>query len=204
MGQEDIIAKRYARGLAECAADSGDIDGVRRDLAFLAGLVEPRSASHVPEFLDFLTSPVGTPEDKLAATTAIMEKAGVGKTVADFVRVLIRKNRAALLPRIASAFADLAGAMIGECTAVVHTARALTEDQATRLAQVLASAFGGTVRLRQHIEPGLLAGARVTVGDKTFDGTVLGRLETLKHRLVTCGDRDISAMFSEEGAGEGA
>lgn len=203
MGQEEIIAKRYAKGLAEHAVDSGDMEAVRRDVGLLADILDPHGgASHSPELIEFLRSPVPTQEEKLAAVGSIMEKAGVGAVCADFIGLLIRKNRITLMPRIARVFADIAGGMTGEYTAVAHTARPLSPDQARRLTEVLASVFGGVVRLHQRIEPGLLAGARITVGDKTFDGSVLGRLERLRHRLVSSGVADLKRMQAEEDEGQ--
>lgn len=198
MGQEDLIARRYARGLADHAAETGGMDRVREDLDALSAMLDPHSgAAHVPEFAAFLASPAVTTEDKLAAAAAIMEKAGIGGAVADFLAVLVSKNRTGLVTRIHRAFAGIAGEMTGEYTAVVHTARPLSPDQARRLSDALSAAFGGVVRLHQQVEPGLLAGARVTVGDKTFDGTVLGRFEQLRHRLVSRGAADIEKMETE-------
>lgn len=199
MRQEDIIARRYAKGLAEYAAGAGEMDEVRRDLGLMADILDPRGGDvRSPELQEFLFSPVPAQEEKIAMAGSIMDKAGIGRGCADFVAVLIRKNRVALLPRIARAFADIAGDLTGEYTAIVHTARQLSPEQARRLTEVLASVFGGVVRLHQRVEPGLLAGARVTVGDKTFDGTVLGRLERLKHRLITSGAADLRKMQSDD------
>lgn len=188
MGQEEVIAGRYARALAELARDVNRIDEVRSDLRALDEILDPGVGDgHVPELLDFLNSPVVTPADKGDAARRIMGKLGIGETVTNFLGVLIERNRVDLLPRIARVFAGLAGELTGECTAVVHTARALTEEQREKLAAALATAFGGPVRIHQRVEPGLLAGARVTVGDRIFDGTVLGRLDSLRHRLVSGG-----------------
>lgn len=198
MAQEEVIARRYAVGLAECAGEESGVEEVRRDVGRLAEVLDPRAgAGHVPEFLDFLNSPTIPPADKLRAAAGVTEKMGLGKVAADFLGVLIRHGRVGLMPRIARAFADIAGAMTGDLTAVVRTARPLSEDQAVRLTQALSAAFGGTVRLHQQVEPGLLAGAKVTVGDKTFDGSVLGRLENLKQRLMTAGLDGIGEMEEE-------
>lgn len=194
MAQEDVIARRYGRGLAEQAAEANEIPKVRDDIRLLAGLLDPRSGeTYVPEFADFLTSPSVDTKEKLAAAASIAEKVGLGKTVSDFLAVLIRHGRVGLMPRIAPAFAQFGGEMTGEHAAVVHTARPLSEDQAARLTQVLANVFGGVVHLHQRVEPGLLAGAKITVGDKTFDGTVLGKLNRLKDRLLTKGVDELFA-----------
>lgn len=199
MANEEVIAKRYAKGLAEYANAESRMDEARRDVRALADVLDPRSgAFYVPEFHDFLSSPVVTPADKLAASERIMEQIGIGAAVSDFMKVLLKHNRVDLLPRIAREFADISGRMTGEHTALVRTARPLSEEQAERLSRALSEAFGGRVRLHQQVDPGLLAGAKVTVGDKTFDGSVLGRLDSLKHRLVHSGEIDIEELELEE------
>lgn len=204
MASEDVIARRYARGLAEYAKDESVMDDVRHDLKRISDIIDPASGkSHVPELLEFLSSPVATPADKLSALNTIMTAIGIRPGVADFMRVLLGHNRVGILPRIARSFSEIAGEITGEYTAVVHTARPLSEEQARRLSSALSAAFGSAVHLHQQVEPGLLAGARVTIGDKTFDGTVLGRLHNLKQRLMVGGETDLETMEAEE-AGETA
>lgn len=101
MPQEDVIARRYAKGLAEHAAEENKVDEVRRDLGQLADLVDPYSGDYsIPELLDFLNTPVAHTTAKLEATDVIMEKIGVGKIVSDFLNALILHSRIGLLPRI--------------------------------------------------------------------------------------------------------
>lgn len=186
MGQENVIARRYAKGLAELAAEGGNVPGVRRGVRLLADILDSRSGKfRVPEFADFLSSPTVDAGDKLKMAESVLKKAGVDKTVSDFFAVLIRRGRAGLMPRIAQEFSVFAGDLTGERTAVVHTARELTPEQRGRLEGALAKSFGGVVHIHERVEPGLLAGARVTVGDSTFDGTVLGKLERMRDELTT-------------------
>ena len=185
MSQEDIIAKRYARGLAEYAIEAGQIDEVGVDLAHLADIVEPHSGEiDVPEFKDFLSTPVLTPEAKLEAADAILEKLGICKTVTDFFNVLVLRNRVELMPHIHRQFIILAAELTQEHAATVRTARPLTPDQADRLKAALTATLGGKVRLVQKIEAGLLAGVRVEVDGKVVDGTILGRLDVMRRKLL--------------------
>lgn len=186
MAQDEVIARRYAKGLAEYAADAGEMDAVRHDVKLVVGLLDPKAgATYVPELSAFLNSPTASAQDKQRAFARMMDKAGIGKAVSDFMGVLIERGRVPLLPKIVAAFSETAGEMTGDRTAVVHTARALTPEQEGRLQAVLSSVCGGNVHIRQRIEPGLLAGAKVTLGDKTFDGSVLGKLETMRRRLTS-------------------
>lgn len=204
MAQEDVIARRYAKGLVEEAAANGSIAAVRRDLRTLTHIMDPRSGSeYAPEFLRLLESPTLEPADKTAFIESIARQAGFAPETEAFLKVLLERNRVGVMPRVAVAFAELAGPLTGVYTATVHTARRLREDQADRLRNALSEALGAEVSVRQVVEPGLLAGAKIVVGDKTIDGTVLGKLERLKHRLMTQSVHGI-AEFREETAGAAA
>lgn len=203
MANDGVIARRYARGLAEFARDESRLDEVRRDLRRLADVVDSgASPDGRSELLAFLRSPIATPADKAAACERILRELGIGDDVANFLQVLLRHNRVELLPRIVRSFAEIAGRVTGEYTAVVHTARPLSDDQSERLEKALSTAFGARVAVHQQVEPGLLAGARIAVGDKTFDGTVLGRLRELRQRLIASGQADLKMMEEEKAAGE--
>lgn len=199
MAQDEVIARRYARALAEQARDDGDVEAVGRDLKLLADATDEKSDGGVSEFRNFLGSPVVPAADKLAMAQKVAGEAGVGKTASDFLSLLIQRGRVDLLSRISKAYTEMAGDMIGVLTAVVHTARPLSDDQSARLAAALKTAMGKEVRLHQSVEPGLLAGAKVTVEGRTFDGSVLGRLESLRHRLAAAG-KDGAAMQQQSTA----
>lgn len=184
MSKDDTIARRYARGLAEEARESNSLEAVRGDLRILSHMLDDNAVDRAPEFGKFLESPVVPPAEKIASAGRALTKAGVGKTVTDFLSILVERNRTRLVPRIYRAFLEISGEMTGEIAAVVRTARPLSEEQNRRLAEALAAAVGSKVRIHEQVEPGLLAGARVTVGDRTFDGTVLGKLEGLQGKLM--------------------
>lgn len=199
MARDEVIARRYARGLAEYAAAGKVADSVRNDLKLAADLLDPHAGdAYSPDLARFLASPVPETDRKIAVMDAVLAGMNVGEGVRDFFAVLARHGRIGMLPRISRCFAELSGELTGEYVAVVHTARRLTEDQEKRLSEALSAALGASIRLHQLVEPGLLAGARVTVGDKTFDGTVLGRLDSLRHRLRRSGALDLERLQVEE------
>lgn len=197
MGQENIIASRYARGLAEFARDENILDETRRDMDALGRILAVKDGDGVSELLSFLDSPAPTHEEKIETAGRILDSAGIGKTVSGFVALLIRHGRTELAPLIVQAFADMAGKMAGELTAIVRTAMPLSDDQRHRLASALSAAFGRGVTVQEQVEPGLLAGAKVSVDGWTLDGTVLGKLERMRHALA---GGDFAAIGAETAA----
>ena len=181
---ENVAAMRYAKGLAEVAADAGQVREVRDNLEFLGDLLDPRSGDiSLPEFLEFLRSPTVTEQAKLELTNAVLEKVGIGKIVSNFLGVLVTHNRVALLPRIVRDYDTVADQLTGEATASVESARPLTDKQRADLADALAKAAGQPVHLLARVEPALVGGVRIHMRDSMIDATILGRLQRLASRL---------------------
>ncbi|MCC8167704.1 MAG: F0F1 ATP synthase subunit delta, partial [Planctomycetes bacterium] len=86
MSQDAILAKRYAKGLAEQAEAVGEMAEVRRDLETVASLLDDRHGDAPGrDLLEFLSAPAVRVEDKVTAAENILEAVGVGPTVTRFV-----------------------------------------------------------------------------------------------------------------------
>jgi F-type H+-transporting ATPase subunit delta len=68
--------------------------------------------------------------------------------------------------------------------AVIRTAVELTEDQRDRLASALAKQYGSKIQLNVVVDPEVLGGVRVELGDDVIDGTVSARLDEAARRLA--------------------
>lgn len=76
--------------------------------------------------------------------------------------------------------ADARGALV----AVAHTARPLNDDQVSALEQRLAASYGRKITINQVVDPALLGGVRIAIGDDVIDGTVRARLDDLRLQLA--------------------
>ncbi len=100
-------------------------------------------------------------------------------------RLLRRKRRIALGPSIASYFGEMWDAERGVVRAELRTAVELDDERRQQIAGELTRRAGGTVELTARVEPELLGGAVVRVGDRLIDGSARTRLRALRAQLVS-------------------
>jgi F-type H+-transporting ATPase subunit delta len=112
------------------------------------------------------------------AKTALPEKAR------NFLRTVIDNGRLSALPEIASQFRALKNAKTGSSDAVVYSAFAIDGAALAELAVTLEKRFGRKLNVQVEIEPALIGGVRVVVGDEVLDTSVKARLEQMKVALI--------------------
>ena len=96
--------------------------------------------------------------------------------VRNLVGLLLRRGRVDLLPLVAREFARLRDRRAGIVTAAVTSAAALEDDELRALTQRLEQMTGAQVRLETGVDPGIIGGLVVRLGDRLIDGSVRGRL----------------------------
>lgn len=101
----------------------------------------------------------------------------------NFVRVLVDADRIELLPEIRQLFEALRNEAEGLARATIESAQPLTDAQVADLTAALAKRFGKRIEATTLVNPGLIGGARISVGDTVIDGSVRGKLEAMRHAL---------------------
>lgn len=101
----------------------------------------------------------------------------------NFMRVLIEADRISVLPQISELFEERKNAAENVATATIESAIALTDTQLAQLKAALARHFGKTIEATVSVNPALIGGARITVGDRVIDGSVQGKLTTMANEL---------------------
>jgi F-type H+-transporting ATPase subunit delta len=172
------IAQHYADALAEVAISQKNAETVRRELReFLALLRES------PQLGVLLGSPAVSRANKHAVAQALVERMGAGRTLRNFLFVVIDQRRVRLLPEIQEAFEGQLDALEGVARASVISARNLKEGEKKQLRAVLERLSGRKVEAHYELDPALIAGAVVRVGSTVYDGSVRTQLERLRARL---------------------
>lgn len=173
------VSLQYANALADIAMEQGAVEPAARQLQeFSAAYAES------PELQNYLDSPAVSPENKRAVLEKIAGRMGASKVVRNFLFVVSDHGRSRDLPQIAEVFQDVVRERQGIADAKVFSAVRLSEGQKTELTQKLAQLTGKTVDPNYFIDPELLGGVLVRVGDTIYDGSLRNRLEQMRVKLA--------------------
>ncbi len=102
----------------------------------------------------------------------------------NFVRVLVEADRIAVLPQIASCSRALKNDAEGVAKARIDSAFPLSDAQLAELKAALEKHFGKKIEATVNVDPALIGGARITVGDTVIDGTVTAQLAAMATQLA--------------------
>lgn len=174
------VARVYGQALYEIAAEQGCVGEVLDDLRALAGLAWKKGNEDIR---DFLLSPRIDRDVKWE----VLRKAGEGRVsrpVLGLIRVLILKGREATLDNIADHFERFRDLAENRIHAHVTVAAPLGADLLGRVKARIEAASGKTVDLHEHVDPSVIGGARLRVGDRVIDRTVRTKLAALRKRLL--------------------
>ncbi|MFP3942623.1 MAG: F0F1 ATP synthase subunit delta [Alphaproteobacteria bacterium] len=168
------IAGRYAIALFELAEEAKALDAVEKDLSALRGMIAQSA-----DLARLVRSPLFARDDQAKAMAAILEKAGAHELTRKFIGLVARNRRLFALPDMARAFSRLLAEKRGEESARVRSARKLTGEQLSQLAERLKSSLGKDVRLETEVDEDLIGGLVVQVGSKLIDTSLRTKLENI-------------------------
>jgi len=174
---EDVTAC-YAEAIVSVADAEGILDRISDEVFRFARAMDDR-----PELRDLLTDPSIAIPDKLEIVADLLANRMHPKTLAALLYV-IQAGRARQLGEIADAVVQRAAEVRNRAVAEVRTAVPLDDDRRRRLAEAIERVTGRRIDMKVIVEPDLLGGVVVRIGDEVIDGSVARRLDELKARLV--------------------
>jgi F-type H+-transporting ATPase subunit delta len=102
----------------------------------------------------------------------------------NLVGALVARRRVSLVPAIAGEYGRLLDHQRGVAVAVVTSPVPLGVEETEAIAARVATLTGATISLRTAVDPALIGGVTVRIGDRLIDASVRGRLERLRARIV--------------------
>ncbi|MGB8407248.1 MAG: F0F1 ATP synthase subunit B/delta [Mycobacterium sp.] len=180
--QADLVdAIEYVARLAliKRAEVSGEVEDVEDQLFKFSRVLDAQPR------LSILLGDYGTPASgRIALLQGVVSAAGaVNGTVKALLEQTVGLLRGERADEAVLDLAELAVARRGEVVAHVEAAAALSDTQRTRLAAVLTRIYGHPVSVQLHVDPSLLGGLTITVGDEVIDGSISSRLAAASSRL---------------------
>jgi len=176
MAERTTIARPYADAAFEYARDASALAQWSEMLRLVEGVTtDPRVA-------EVLGSPKLGGEEKASLLLSI---AGERLTheMRNYIRILIEADRIGLLPEIRTLFEALRDEAEGVAKATIESALPLTDEQTAALKVALERRFGRKIEATVRINPELIGGARISVGDTVIDGSVQAKLQAMSTRL---------------------
>ena len=178
MARRESAARRYAEAAFSVAMRDGTVEQWRSELDSAATVVEEERIGRA------LANPSIPLEIRLATAKGTFGKL-VGRQVLNLIGLMLRRGRIEALPKLAAEFRRLDNQRQGITQATATSASALTQDEVRALTRRLEQDTGGRVELDVQVDPSLLGGLVVRVGDRLIDGSVRSRLERLRNQLVS-------------------
>jgi F-type H+-transporting ATPase subunit delta len=171
---------QYANALADIALEQGAAEPAAKQLDGFGAAYEESA-----ELRTFLASPAVSVEAKHEVLEKIAKRLGASKIIRNFLFVIADHRRSQLVPEIIAAFQQVLRQRQGVAEAEVSSVVELSAAQKKELAVTLARLTGKKIEPKYSLNPELLGGAVVRIGDTIYDGSLRSRLNEMRARLAT-------------------
>ena len=175
MAEIATIARPYAEALFKASAQ--DIAGTQAWLEALSTIAADAQVLHLAG------NPLISQVQVLELVTSVFQ-GPMPEMAQNFLQLLIENARLSALPEIAKQYRALKNAQSGSSDAVVGSAFPIDAPTLASVSQVLEAKFGRKLNVSVHLQPELIGGIRVVVGDEVLDTSVNTRLEQMKGALT--------------------
>ncbi|MHB8155833.1 MAG: F0F1 ATP synthase subunit delta [Desulfocucumaceae bacterium] len=171
------VGGRYAEALYEIAEREKAVDAVEQELLAVEAIV-----SENRDLQKMLYHPRITPEDKKSLLNELLS-GKVSEVTLEFLKLLVDRQREQFLADIVGSFVNLANRARNITEAQITSAMDLTANEKQELAAVLNKVTGKKVETSYKVDPSLIGGVVVRIGDRVIDGSIRTRLATLREHL---------------------
>lgn len=171
---ELTVAFRYAKSLIDLAGEQNTLEAIKQDMDLFVQTLKSN-----PQLQAVLRNPIISHDKKLNILKALF--AGkVSKASESFFAIMVTKNRAEILFHTAQEFINQYNIKKHIVTATVVSASPLSEDNKQSMIAEVKKIIGGNIVLQTKVDPSLIGGFILTVGDRQIDTSVATDLKRLK------------------------
>lgn len=172
------ISKRYARAFFEIAATEKNLERYYTELNKFSSIIAQNKALG-----EFLSNPIFEQENKKAVVKTIISKLRFSDMTVNFLKLLVDKRRIDALPDIEACYRQLMDEALKKVRVNVKTAFPLSSKMQNYINANMEKITGRKVEMTVEIDPGLLGGIVIGVGDTLYDGSVKSQLNNMRNLL---------------------
>jgi F-type H+-transporting ATPase subunit delta len=186
------LGKTYARALISAAKRSGVADQVIEQL----GRIVDEYLAESPELRAAFASPRINADEKVRVIDRIFAEE-FDPILIKFLKVMAARDRLGYVSAVRTAAETIHDEMMGRLVASVRTAVPLNDDLRTQIANHLGSMMNRQVRLIESVDPDVIGGMIIRVGDRVFDSSVANQLNKMARRTREGFSAQLMSRFSE-------
>lgn len=168
------VATRYAKSLIDLAGEKSAVETIKKDIELFLATCRAN-----PELQAILKNPI-IGLDKKANILDGLFSGKVHEMILSFFKIVVRKGRAEILFATAKEFITQYNVIKNVVKATVTSASPLSEENITQIEEVVKQATNGEVILTSIVDPKLIGGFILKVGDKQFDTSISSKLNKLR------------------------
>lgn len=173
------VASRYAKSLIDLAQEQGNLEAVKNDMEQFVSVLYANK-----ELQAVLKNPIMKQDKKRNILDALFEKK-IHPSIIAFFHIMVRKGRAGILYATAREFIREYNEVKSIVHATVVSATTLSTENLDALRKVIAGEINAEVVLQNRVDPSLIGGFVVNVGDKQIDASISGKLNKLRRHFET-------------------
>ncbi|MFC4024969.1 F0F1 ATP synthase subunit delta [Oceanobacillus longus] len=176
---EQVVAKRYADALFQLGKEKNTQEQFVKEFRVVREVFNNNK-----QLVPFLKHPKVNNEKKKQFIQEVFQ--GLHTDVVNTIKLLVERHRTAAIPSIIDHFIQLVNDAKGIADATVYSVRELTEVERTQLQVSFAKRMGKTaINLENVVDPSIVGGIKIRVGNTIYDGTVRGKLDRISRKIVS-------------------
>lgn len=176
---EAVVAKRYAEALFQLGQEKNTLDDLIEQFGIVSDVFKNNE-----QLYTFLEHPRINNEKKKQFIQDVFQ--GLQTDVINTMKLLVDRHRTEITPSIINYFTQMVNDAKAIAEATVHSVRKLSDTETQQLADRLAAQLDKeTVNITNVVDPEIIGGLRIRIGNTIFDGSIRGKLARMERRILT-------------------
>lgn len=176
---ETVVARRYADALFQLAIEKGTAESVLNELNIVKDVFQKDE-----NLSNILTHPKIKQTEKVELIDTVF--VGMEKDVVNTLKILVQRDRVEIVLSVINDYINLYNDRNGIAIAKVYSVRALTDQEKTSIELSFKAQLNKqTITIENIIDPSLIGGLRIRVGNTIYDGSISNQLNRFKANLVS-------------------